>query len=157
MRALVQRVAQASVTVDGRVTGVIGRGLLVFVGVTHGDRDEDAVRLAGKCVRLRCFPDDEKAMNRSLSDVGGALLAVSQLTLYGDTARGHRPSFVAAAAPAEAEARYRAFCAAVRALGIACEEGVFRAHMDVALVNDGPVTLLLEVGPSGPVAAAARG
>ncbi|MEO6461851.1 MAG: D-aminoacyl-tRNA deacylase [Candidatus Eisenbacteria bacterium] len=159
MRALVQRVAHASVTVEGRVTGTIGRGLLVFLGVTHGDQDEDAVRLAEKCVRLRCFPDGERAMNLALGDVGGALLAVSQFTLYGDTARGHRPSFAAAAGPAEAEERYRVFCAAVRGLGVACEEGVFRAHMEVALLNEGPVTLLLEAGPSGaaPRAEAAAG
>ena len=148
MRALVQRVTQASVTVDGRVTGAIGRGLLVLVGVTHGDRDEDARRLAEKCVLLRCFPDGEKAMNVAVADVGGAILAVPQFTLYGDTARGHRPSFAAAAAPDEAEARYRAFCDAVRAHGLECAEGVFRAHMEVALLNEGPVTLLLEAGPS---------
>jgi D-tyrosyl-tRNA(Tyr) deacylase len=148
VRALVQRVHRAAVTVDGRVTGAIGRGLVVFVGVTHGDDDARARRLAEKCVRLRCFPDDAGAMNRALPEAGGALLAVSQFTLYGDTARGHRPSFVAAAPPAEAEARYRAFCAAVRAAGVECAEGVFRAHMDVELVNDGPVTLLLEVGPA---------
>jgi D-tyrosyl-tRNA(Tyr) deacylase len=148
VRALVQRVHRAAVTVDGRITGRIGRGLVVFVGVTHGDDDARARRLAEKCVRLRCFPDEAGAMNRALPDVGGALLAVSQFTLYGDTARGHRPSFVAAAAPAEAEARYRTFCDAVRTLGVECAEGVFRAHMDVELLNDGPVTLLLEVGPS---------
>ena len=143
-----QRVHRAAVTVDGRVTGAIGRGLVVFVGVTHGDGDGDAQRLAEKCMRLRCFPDDAGAMNRSVVEAGGALLAVSQFTLYGDTARGHRPSFAAAAAPAEAEACYRTFCDAVRTAGIECAEGVFRAHMDVELVNDGPVTLLLEVGPA---------
>jgi len=146
VRALVQRVARASVTVDGRITGAIDGGLLVFVGVTRGDGAAEARRLAGKCVRLRCFNDADGAMNRSLLDTGGALLAVSQFTLYGDTAKGHRPSFVAAAPAAEAEAQYHAFCAAVRELGVRCEEGVFRAHMDVALVNDGPVTLLLEAG-----------
>lgn len=149
MRALVQRVARAAVTVDGRVTGSIERGLLVLVGVTHGDSDGDALRLAEKCVRLRCFPGGDKAMNAALDGIGGAVLAVSQFTLYGDTARGHRPSFVAAAGPADAEARYGAFCAAVRALGVRCEEGVFGAHMEVEMVGDGPVTLLLEVGPSG--------
>ena len=151
MRALVQRVARASVTVVGRVTGAIDAGLLVFVGVTRADGPAEARRLAEKCVRLRCFNDPAGAMNRSLLDTGGALLAVSQFTLYGDTAKGHRPSFAAAAPAADAEAHYREFCAAVRALGVRCEEGVFRAHMDVALVNDGPVTLLLEVGatPAG--------
>jgi D-tyrosyl-tRNA(Tyr) deacylase len=152
VRALVQRVSRARVTVDGVETGAIGRGLVALVGVAHGDRDEDARRLAEKCVRLRCFPDDAGAMNRAVAETGGAILAVSQFTLYGDTARGHRPSFVAAAAPDVAVERYRAFCAAVRALGVACAEGVFRAHMDVELVNDGPVTLLLEVGPTGSAA-----
>lgn len=151
MRALAQRVSRAAVTVDGKVSGAIEAGLLVLVGVTHGDRDEDAHRLAEKCVRLRCFRDDAGAMNRSVAEIGGGVLAVSQFTLYGDTTKGHRPSFVTAAPPGEAEARYRAFCDHVRALGVPCAEGVFRADMDVELVNDGPVTLLLEVGPGGAV------
>ena len=146
MRAHVQRVTRASVTVDGRVTGAIDAGLLVLVGVARGDSPAEARRLAEKCVRLRCFDDAAGAMNLSLLDTGGALLAVSQFTLYGDTAKGHRPSFVAAAPAPEADAQYRVFCAAVRERGVRCEEGVFRAHMEVALVNDGPVTLLLEVG-----------
>ena len=146
MRALVQRVARASVEVEGKVTGAIGRGLLVLLGVATGDGPEGAERLAEKVVRLRCFPDDEGAMNRALLDVGGELLAVSQFTLYGDTSKGHRPSFVRAAKAEEAESLYRAFVAAVRARGVTVEEGVFRAHMSVALVNDGPVTLLLETG-----------
>ncbi len=149
MRAVVERVERASVEVDGRVTGSIGPGLVVLVGVTHGDTESDARRLAERVVHLRCFNDDAGAMNRALGEVGGAVLAVSQFTLYGDTRKGHRPSFVAAARPEQAEALYRTFCEGVRALGVRCEEGVFRAHMLVSLVNDGPVTLLLEVGPSG--------
>ncbi len=144
-----QRVARASVEVDGRVTGEIGPGLVVLVGVTHGDTEADARRLAERCVQLRCFNDDAGAMNLALGEVGGSVLAVSQFTLYGDTRKGNRPSFVAAARPEAAEALYRSFCEAVRALGVRCEEGVFRAHMLVSLVNDGPVTLTLEVGPSG--------
>ena len=146
MRAVVQRVTRASVTVDGRVTGAIERGLLVLVGVTASDGPADAARLAEKVVRLRCFPDEQGAMNLALGDIGGAVLAVSQFTLYGDTAKGHRPSFVTAAPPAQAERLYRAFVDAVAALGVPVAEGVFRAHMQVALVNDGPVTLLLETG-----------
>ena len=146
MRALVQRVSEASVEVEGRVTGAIGKGLLVLLGVADGDGLGDADRLAEKVVRLRCFNDDKGAMNLSLPEVQGAVLAVSQFTLYGDTAKGHRPSFVRAAKAEAAESLYRAFVAAVRARGIAVEEGVFRAHMKVALVNDGPVTLLLEAG-----------
>ena len=146
MRALVQRVSHASVEVEGRVTGAIGTGLLVLLGVADGDGPREADRLAEKVVRLRCFNDEKGAMNLALSDVQGAVLAVSQFTLYGDTAKGHRPSFVRAAKAEAAESLYRAFVAAVRARGIAVEEGVFRAHMQVALVNDGPVTLLLEAG-----------
>jgi D-tyrosyl-tRNA(Tyr) deacylase len=142
----VQRVTRASVTVDGRVTGAIDAGLLVLVGVARGDGPAEARRLAEKCVRLRCFNDVAGAMNLALSDTGGGLLAISQFTLYGDTTKGHRPSFVAAAPAEDAAAMYAEFCAAVRELGVRCEEGVFRAHMEVALVNDGPVTLLLEVG-----------
>ena len=146
MRALVQRVTEASVEVEGRVTGAIGRGLVVLLGVEGGDGPREAERLAEKVVRLRCFNDAQGAMNLALPDVSGAVLAVSQFTLYGDTSKGHRPSFVRAAKAEAAEALYRAFVTAVRARGIPVEEGVFRAHMKVALVNDGPVTLLLEAG-----------
>ncbi|MEP7028391.1 MAG: D-aminoacyl-tRNA deacylase [Candidatus Eisenbacteria bacterium] len=146
MRALVQRVTRASVEVEGRVTGQIERGLLVLVGVSANDGPADAARLAEKVVRLRCFPDDRGAMNLALGEVRGAVLAVSQFTLYGDTAKGHRPSFVEAAPPDLAERLYRAFVDQVVALGIPVAEGVFRAHMQVSLVNDGPVTLLLETG-----------
>jgi D-tyrosyl-tRNA(Tyr) deacylase len=146
VRALVQRVSRASVEVDGRVVGAIERGLLVFLGVAVSDSEHAADRLAEKVVRLRCFPDAAGAMNLALPDVKGSLLAVSQFTLYGDTSKGHRPSFVTAAKAEQAEALYRAFVDAVKAHGIAVAEGVFRAHMQVALVNDGPVTLLIEAG-----------
>jgi D-tyrosyl-tRNA(Tyr) deacylase len=147
VRALIQRVARASVTVDGRVTGEIGPGLLVFLGVTHGDGEAEARRLAEKTAALRCFEDDAGAMNRSVIDRGGAVLVVSQFTLYGDTKKGNRPSFVEAARPEQAEALYRTYLAALRAEGLEVQEGVFRAHMDVALVNDGPVTWSLAVEP----------
>jgi D-aminoacyl-tRNA deacylase len=147
VRALVQRVSRASVEVEGRVVGAIDRGLLVFLGVAASDTEKEADRLAEKVVRLRCFPDAAGAMNLALPDVAGSsVLAVSQFTLYGDTSKGHRPSFVTAAKAEQAEALYRAFVDAVKARGIAVAEGVFRAHMQVALVNDGPVTLLLEAG-----------
>jgi D-tyrosyl-tRNA(Tyr) deacylase len=143
---LVQRVSKASVEVEGRVTGAIERGLLVLLGVSSTDSAREADRLAEKVVRLRCFNDEAGAMNLALPDVGGSVLAVSQFTLYGDTSKGHRPSFVQAAKAEDAEALYRAFVDAVRSRGVRVEEGVFRAHMQVALVNDGPVTLLLEAG-----------
>ncbi len=148
MRALIQRVTRASVTVDGRVTGEIGPGLLVFLGVTHDDGDAEARRLAEKTAALRCFNDDAGAMNLSVKDRGGAVLVVSQFTLYGDTKKGNRPSFVDAARPEQAEALYRVYLEALREHGLLVAEGVFRAHMDVALVNDGPVTLALEVAPA---------
>jgi len=148
VRALVQRVSRASVEVEGSVTGAIGRGLLVLLGVAEGDGPKEADRLAEKVVRLRCFNDAAGAMNLALPEVEGAVLAVSQFTLYGDTSKGHRPSFVRAAKAEQAESLYRAFVDALRARGIPVEEGVFRAHMQVALVNDGPVTLLVEAGTS---------
>ena len=146
MRALVQRVTRASVEVEGRVTGAIEKGLLVLLGVSDRDTAREADRLAEKVVRLRCFNDAAGAMNLALSDVGGSVLAVSQFTLYGDTSKGHRPSFVRAAKAEQAESLYRAFVDAVRSRGVTVAEGVFRAHMNVSLVNDGPVTLSLEVG-----------
>lgn len=146
MRALVQRVSRASVEVEGRVVGAIERGLLVLLGVALTDTPAEADRLAEKVVRLRCFSDASGAMNLALPEVGGSLLAVSQFTLYGDTQKGNRPSFVAAAKAEQAEALYRAFVERVKERGIPVEEGVFRAHMRVALINDGPVTLLLEAG-----------
>jgi D-tyrosyl-tRNA(Tyr) deacylase len=149
VRALIQRVARAKVTVEGRVTGEIGPGLLVFLGVTHADREAEAKRLAERTAALRCFNDEAGAMNRSVKDQGGAVLVVSQFTLYGDTRKGNRPSFVEAARPEQAEALYRVYLSALREAGLTVAEGVFRAHMDVELVNDGPVTLALEVAPGG--------
>jgi D-tyrosyl-tRNA(Tyr) deacylase len=143
-------VTEARVRVEGEVVGEIGRGLLVFLGVGEGDDAAAAERLAGKVAALRCFPDDASAMNRSLLDVGGAALVVSQFTLYGDTAKGNRPSFARAAPPAVAESLYRAFVGALAACGVPTQEGVFRAHMEVSLVNDGPVTLWLSAGEGLP-------
>jgi D-tyrosyl-tRNA(Tyr) deacylase len=138
VRALVQRVSRASVTVDGEVTGAIGPGLLVLLGVTHDDTEADADRLAAKVLALRIFPDADGRMNEPLGS--REVLCVSQFTLYGDARRGNRPSFVAAAPGEHAERLYERFCAATSA-----RRGVFGAHMDVELVNDGPVTLLLEM------------
>jgi D-aminoacyl-tRNA deacylase len=145
VRALVQRVRRASVTVDGEVVGSIGAGLCVLVGVTHDDDAAAADRLATKVWNLRCFDDDDGAMNRSVAEVGGGVLVVSQFTLYGDTRKGRRPSYVDAARPAQAEPLCEAFVGALRALGAQVETGRFRTHMQVELVNDGPVTLSLEV------------
>ncbi len=144
MRALVQRVSRASVTVDGKMRGGVGPGLLVFLGAGHGDTFETAARCAGKVAGLRVFEDASGKMNLSLADTGGAVLCVSQFTLYGDLRRGRRPSFEAAATPEAAEPLYEAFCAAIEAVGIRCERGVFGAHMEVELVNDGPVTIWLD-------------
>ena len=139
-----QRVAEARVVVDARVVGSVGRGLLVLLGVARGDEAEAATRLAAKVARLRVFEDDEGRFDRSLVDVGGGALVVSQFTLLGDTRKGNRPSFTEAAPPDEAEPLYEAFCEALRAEGVPVETGVFGARMRVELVNDGPVTILLE-------------
>jgi D-tyrosyl-tRNA(Tyr) deacylase len=144
MRACLQRVSQASVTVAGQVTGKIERGLLVFLGVATADTDDDARQLAEKIIELRIFPDNEGKMNRSLIDAGGAMLVVSQFTLLGDCRKGRRPSFTEAAPPEEAQRLYEEFVAAVKGQGVHVETGRFREHMDVELVNDGPVTLLLD-------------
>ncbi len=146
MRALVQRVSRASVTVDGEVVGAIGPGLCVFVGVTHTDGPAEAAELARKLWHLRIFPDDEDRMDRPVADVGGEVLVVSQFTLYGSTARGRRPSWVAAAGPDHAEPLIDQVVAELQASGATVATGRFRADMAVELVNDGPVTLLLEVG-----------
>jgi D-tyrosyl-tRNA(Tyr) deacylase len=148
MRALVQRVTQARVTVAGEPVGAIGSGLLVLVGVTHDDTPAVASRLADKVGNLRVFDDAEGVMNRTLLDVGGEALVVSQFTLYGDTTRGRRPSWAAAAAPAVAEPLCDAFAAGLLDAGVRVETGRFRAEMQVALVNDGPVTLMLELAAS---------
>lgn len=144
MRAVVQRVSSASVTVEDQVVGRIDRGFLVLLGVGTEDRDADAVQLAGKVAGLRVFEDDGGKMNLSLSDVGGRVLAVSQFTLFGDCRKGRRPSFVDAARPELAEQLYESFVAELRGQGIEVETGRFQTHMDVSLVNDGPVTLLLD-------------
>jgi D-tyrosyl-tRNA(Tyr) deacylase len=145
VRALIQRVTRASVTVDGEVTGAIDTGLLVLVGVTHSDDPAAAARLASKVAHLRVFDDVEGTMNRSLVDVGGAALVVSQFTLYGDARKGRRPSWVDAARPEQAEPLVAAFVTALGGEGITVATGRFRADMQVELVNDGPVTLALEV------------
>ncbi|MBI1311210.1 D-tyrosyl-tRNA(Tyr) deacylase [bacterium] len=144
MRAVIQRVSQASVTVEGEITGQIDRGFLVLLGVGVDDTEDDAVYLAGKAAGLRVFEDAEGRMNLSLADVDGAMLVVSQFTLYGDARKGRRPSFIEAARPEKANQLYESFCAEVRGQGIRVETGRFQMHMDVALVNDGPVTLLLD-------------
>lgn len=144
MRVVIQRVSRASVSVDGRVTGSIGRGLLVLVGFAPADAPDQVEWMADKVVGLRVFADDEGKMNRELAAVGGAVLVVSQFTLYGDAAKGRRPSFIGAAAPQVAIPLYEAFIAALRARGVRVETGEFGALMEVELVNDGPVTLILE-------------
>ena len=144
MRAVVQRVSRAKVTVAGEVTGEIGLGLLVLLGVADDDTQEDAGYLAEKLVGLRIFPDDEGKMNRSLVEAGGAMLVVSQFTLFGDCRKGRRPSFIKAARSEQAVDLYKAFVAEVRGRGIIVATGRFQEHMDVELVNDGPVTLLVD-------------
>lgn len=145
MRALVQRVTRASVTVGDEVTGAIGPGLCVLVGVTHDDGPEQAAALAAKVWHLRVFEGADGRMDRPVAEVGGQVLVVSQFTLYGDTRKGRRPSWVAAAAPELAEPLIDRFCDELRSLGATVATGRFRADMAVELVNDGPVTLLLEV------------
>ena len=144
MRAVVQRVSRAKVTVEGEITGEIATGLLVLLGVAEGDTAEDAVTLAEKLVGLRIFEDAEGKMNLALSEIGGAMLVVSQFTLLGDCRKGRRPSFITAARPEVAEALYRTLVAEVQGRGITVATGRFQTHMDVELVNDGPVTLLLD-------------
>ena len=144
MRAVVQRVRRASVTVDGASVGEIGAGLLVLVGVARGDAAEQAARLAARVVKLRIFEDDDGRFARDVRDAGGSVLAVSQFTLHADTSKGNRPSFSDAAPGPEAEPLYDAFCAAVAAEGLPVQRGQFGAHMQVELVNDGPVTIILD-------------
>jgi D-tyrosyl-tRNA(Tyr) deacylase len=144
VRAVVQRVTRASVTVDGQVAGEIRAGLLVLLGVSRKDNPESATYLAEKIVNLRIFSDEAGKMNLSLLDVGGSVLVVSQFTLYGDTRGGRRPSYIEAAPPEEANHLYEEFVRSMRALGVLVKTGVFQAHMQVELVNDGPVTILLD-------------
>jgi D-tyrosyl-tRNA(Tyr) deacylase len=145
VRALVQRVTEARVRIDGAVVGEIGTGLCVLVGVTHGDDRSVARKLAEKVWHLRVFPDDAGSMNISVADAGGQVLVVSQFTLYGNTERGRRPSWVEAAPPAQAEPLVDAFADALRDLGATVATGRFGADMAVELINDGPVTLMLEL------------
>jgi D-aminoacyl-tRNA deacylase len=145
MKAVLQRVSRASVSVEGEVVAEIGPGLCVLLGVGRSDGADAASRLAGKVARLRVFEDENGRFDRSLLDVGGDALVVSQFTLLGDTAKGNRPSFTEAAAPEEAEPLYEAFCKALRELGPRVETGRFGTRMAVELVNDGPVTIVLEV------------
>jgi D-aminoacyl-tRNA deacylase len=144
MRAVIQRVSHAKVTVDGEITGQISRGLLVLLGVSTTDTESDADYLADKITGLRIFEDSDGKMNLSVADIGGAILAVSQFTLYGDARKGRRPSFDAAARPEQAKKLYEYFVEKIRAAGLPCETGRFQAEMKVDLVNDGPVTILLD-------------
>ncbi len=144
MRAVVQRVSRASVTINGRATGSVGRGFLVLLGVAKTDGTAQVEWMADKIAGLRVFADDEGKMNRDLAAVGGAVLVVSQFTLYGDVSKGRRPSFIDAAPPETAVPLYEAFVAALRGRGLLVETGEFGAMMDVELVNDGPVTLVID-------------
>lgn len=144
MRALLQRVTEARVTVDGRVTGEIGAGLLVLLGVSKLDTEADAEFVAQKVLNLRIFEDEQGKMNRSLLDTGGAMLVISQFALYGDCRKGRRPSFDDAAPAEQARELYQHFVAVARRSTLRVETGVFQAHMAVSLVNDGPVTLIVE-------------
>jgi D-tyrosyl-tRNA(Tyr) deacylase len=148
MRAVIQRVKRAAVQIGGETVGSIGPGMLILLGITHGDKAADAQWLAEKIVGLRIFEDAQGKMNRDLTEVGGKLLVVSQFTLYGDCQKGRRPSFVAAARPEEAIPLYEEFLAAARRLGVEVQTGQFGAEMQVELINDGPVTLLLEREPT---------
>ena len=144
MRAVVQRVREARVVVDGETVGEIGPGLCVLLGIAAGDAEAEVDRLAGRVARVRIFENDEGKFDRSVLDTGGSALVVSQFTLIADTSKGNRPSFTEAARPEEAEPLYERFCAALRAEGVPVETGVFGARMTVELANDGPVTILLQ-------------
>jgi len=150
MRAVVQRVTQASVTVEGEVVGQIGGGLCALVGVGQRDSERECLLLADKLLQLRIFDDESGKLNRSLLDVSGQLLAVSQFTLYGDVSKGRRPSFGAAMEPVQAAALFERFCEACRGRGVEVATGRFRTHMSVSLVNDGPVTLILDTEKAPP-------
>ena len=144
MRAVIQRVSKASVTVEDKIVGQIGQGFLILLGIAHSDSEAEVAFLARKIAGLRVFEDGDGKMNLSLSEIGGAVLAVSQFTLYADTRKGRRPSFVDAARPEQAEPLYRRFCELLLAEGVPVEKGIFQATMQVALVNDGPVTILMD-------------
>ncbi len=144
MRAVLQRVSRARVTVGGSVTGEIGAGLMILLGVGRDDTSAVAASMAEKCANLRIFEDDQRKMNRSLLEVNGSALVVSQFTLYGDARGQRRPSFIGAAPPESAKALYEEFCEALRNLGVTVATGIFQAMMSVELVNEGPVTILLD-------------
>jgi len=144
MRAVLQRVSHAKVTVEGRVTGEVASGLMILLGVGREDTSAVAASMAEKCANLRIFEDDQGKMNRSLLDVKGSALVVSQFTLYGDARGQRRPSFISAAPPEQAKALYEEFCEALRNLGVSVATGIFQAMMSVELVNEGPVTILLD-------------
>lgn len=144
MRAVIQRVSSASVTVDHEVVGHIERGFVVLLGITTHDTVDDVEYVANKLIGLRVFEDDDGKMNRSITDVGGSMLVISQFTLFGDCRKGRRPSFIEAARPEVARPLYERLVEELRAQGVPTKTGVFQTHMDVALVNDGPVTLLLD-------------
>lgn len=144
MRVVLQRVKKASVAIEGETVGCIGGGLLLLVGIRTGDTEDDMAYVAGKIAVLRIFEDENGKMNRSIQDVGGAVLSVSQFTLYGDVAHGRRPSFITAARPETAEPLYEAFNEQLRQAGLEVATGRFGADMQVSLVNDGPVTLIIE-------------
>lgn len=144
MRVVLQRVSEASVTVDGETQGAIGAGLLVLLGIQKGDSSTEADKLVEKILHLRIFPDDKGKMNLSLVEVSGDLLVVPQFTLYADTSKGHRPSYAKAEAPEEAERLYEYFISVCRSRGFRVQIGRFRAHMQVALVNEGPVTIICD-------------
>ncbi len=146
MRAVIQRVRRARVEVNGRVTGEIGPGLLVFLGVEKQDTEKDCEYVANKTAHLRVFPDEEGMMNRSVADVGGDVLVVSQFTLWGDCRKGRRPSFVRAAPPGEARSLYEKVVGLIRGKGLRVETGEFQEMMDVHIINDGPITLLIDSG-----------
>lgn len=144
MKIVVQRVKQADVKVDGEIVGKIEKGFMVLVGVTHTDTKENADYLAKKLCKLRIFEDENEKMNLSLKDVGGKLLLISQFTLYANTADGNRPSFIEAARPEQANELYEYFCEKCKEQGIEVQKGIFGAHMEVSLINDGPVTIIIE-------------
>ena len=144
MRALVQRVKKGSVTIDGKVNGSIGQGLVILLGITHTDTEKDADFVADKCVDLRIFEDENGKMNKSLEETGASILLISQFTLYAATRKGRRPSFDAAARPEYAEVLYEYFIRKLRSRGITVETGIFGADMQVEIHNDGPVTMLVE-------------
>jgi D-aminoacyl-tRNA deacylase len=148
VRALVQRVGRASVSVDGSERGAIAGGLLVLLGATHGDGAAETRWLAGRVAGLRVFADEAGKMNRDVREAGGAVLVVPQFTLYGDARYGRRPEFTAAARPEVAEPLFESFCSELAGQGVRVERGVFRAHMQVELLNDGPVTLMIETPPA---------